>query len=210
MGNFSRAVSLVSSMPTSTFVGLLGKWHPSEDVNFFSAHQRREVLPSRSFCGSAHAQSCVLSRFLGFSSLFRRRVLIDGESCPPRSPVFLVFGTLSTLALPLDSFHGGVFTSSPHRSRPPKPSTKPSKLAEFLADQAIHGERSAHKGLAPAGMTTVPPTAPEIPEGDLPAPPAETAKSVLDAQGPEAMAAWVRKKKSVMVTDTTMRDAHQV
>ncbi|CAN0146111.1 unnamed protein product, partial [Ectocarpus fasciculatus] len=37
----------------------------------------------------------------------------------------------------------------------------------------------------------------------------ETAKSVLDAKGPEAMAAWVRQKKGIMVTDTTMRDAHQ-
>ena len=59
-------------------------------------------------------------------------------------------------------------------------------------------------------MTTVPPVVPDLSACDLPAPPAETAKSVLDAEGPEAMAAWVRQKKSVMVTDTTMRDAHQV
>ncbi|CAM9828703.1 unnamed protein product, partial [Hapterophycus canaliculatus] len=96
------------------------------------------------------------------------------------------------------------------RSRPARPSTKPCKLAEFLADQAIHGERSAHKGRAPPGMTTVPPVAPDLTASTLPPSPAETAKSVLDAKGPEAMAAWVRQKKSVMVTDTTMRDAHQV
>ena len=32
---------------------------------------------------------------------------------------------------------------------------------------------------------------------------------MLDSKGPEAMATWVRQKKGVMVTDTTMRDAHQ-
>ncbi|CAN0394446.1 unnamed protein product, partial [Scytosiphon promiscuus] len=73
----------------------------------------------------------------------------------------------------------------------------------------IHGERSAHKGRAPPGMTTVPPVAPDLSTTTLPDSPSETAKSVLDAKGPEAMAAWVREKKSVMVTDTTMRDAHQ-
>eukprot|EP00903_Cladosiphon_okamuranus_P009747 g9267.t1 len=99
--------------------------------------------------------------------------------------------------------------ASKPRSRPPKPSTAPSKLAVFLADQAIHGERSAHKGRAPPGMTTTPPTIPDLTGlGDSPLP-LETAKSMLDSKGPEAMAAWVRQKKSVMVTDTTMRDAHQ-
>jgi pyruvate carboxylase len=37
----------------------------------------------------------------------------------------------------------------------------------------------------------------------------ETAKSILDSQGPEALAAWVRQQSRVLLTDTTMRDAHQ-
>ncbi|CAM9310439.1 unnamed protein product [Ectocarpus sp. 6 AP-2014] len=96
--------------------------------------------------------------------------------------------------------------ASKPRSRPARPSTKPSKLATFLAEQAIHGERSAHKGRAPQGMTTTPPAIPDVKPTEAAG---ETAKSVLDAKGPEAMAAWVRQKKGVMVTDTTMRDAHQ-
>ncbi|CAM9513097.1 unnamed protein product, partial [Choristocarpus tenellus] len=92
------------------------------------------------------------------------------------------------------------------RSRPKKASTLPCKLVLYLADQVIHGERSSYKGLAPPGMTKV---APVIPEVTAPAVPAQTAKSLLDAEGPEAMAAWVRKSKRVLVTDTTMRDAHQ-
>ena len=37
----------------------------------------------------------------------------------------------------------------------------------------------------------------------------ETAKSILDSQGPVALAAWVRQQSKVLLTDTTMRDAHQ-
>jgi pyruvate carboxylase len=36
-----------------------------------------------------------------------------------------------------------------------------------------------------------------------------TAKTVLDASGPEAVAAWVLQQPGVLCTDTTMRDAHQ-
>lgn len=36
-----------------------------------------------------------------------------------------------------------------------------------------------------------------------------TALQVLDSQGPEAVARWVLQQKGVLVTDTTMRDAHQ-
>ena len=40
-------------------------------------------------------------------------------------------------------------------------------------------------------------------------PPARTAKQVLDADGPEALAAWLRALDHVAITDTTLRDAHQ-
>ncbi len=39
--------------------------------------------------------------------------------------------------------------------------------------------------------------------------PARTAKSVLDEEGPTALAAWLRSLNHVAVTDTTLRDAHQ-
>ena len=35
------------------------------------------------------------------------------------------------------------------------------------------------------------------------------AKKVLDSQGPEALAQWVKGQSKVLLTDTTMRDAHQ-
>lgn len=36
-----------------------------------------------------------------------------------------------------------------------------------------------------------------------------TAKDILDAQGPDAVAQWVKSQDKVLLTDTTMRDAHQ-
>jgi len=36
-----------------------------------------------------------------------------------------------------------------------------------------------------------------------------TAKDILDAQGPQAVADWVKQQDQVLLTDTTMRDAHQ-
>ena len=36
-----------------------------------------------------------------------------------------------------------------------------------------------------------------------------SAKSVLDAEGPTAMATWVRSQTIPLLTDTTMRDGHQ-
>lgn len=37
----------------------------------------------------------------------------------------------------------------------------------------------------------------------------ETAKQILDAKGPEAVANWVKQQENVLLTDTTFRDAHQ-
>ena len=39
--------------------------------------------------------------------------------------------------------------------------------------------------------------------------PSGQAKIILDTQGPEAVAKWMWEQKCVLVTDTTMRDAHQ-
>lgn len=36
-----------------------------------------------------------------------------------------------------------------------------------------------------------------------------TAKNILDQEGPEAVAKWVKEQDSVLLTDTTFRDAHQ-
>ncbi|MCL1805601.1 MAG: pyruvate carboxylase [Clostridiales bacterium] len=49
---------------------------------------------------------------------------------------------------------------------------------------------------------------PRVPE-TVGAPPAGKLKDMLDSQGPKAVADWVLGQKRLLVTDTTMRDAHQ-
>ena len=47
------------------------------------------------------------------------------------------------------------------------------------------------------------PTDIEVPEKVI------TAKNILDAQGATAVIDWVKNQESVLMTDTTFRDAHQ-
>ncbi|CAM9750893.1 unnamed protein product [Pylaiella littoralis] len=165
--------------------------------------------------GETHEQFPIMAgRLRSFicESLSNLAALSGEELVAQRYERFRGLGSFDSLG-PADreSTVAAASAASKPRSRPAKASTTPSKLITFLADQAIHGERSAHKGRAPPGMTTTtPPTIPDLsPESNGPGDAVETAKSVLDAKGPEAMAAWVRQKKGVMITDTTMRDAHQ-
>lgn len=84
---------------------------------------------------------------------------------------------------------------------------KPCKLVEYLADLTINGALSRYRGLAPAICPLDPPQTcfdQVSTRGNV-----ETAKTILDSQGPEAVARWVRAQKRVLITDTTMRDAHQ-
>ncbi|KAJ1445024.1 hypothetical protein M885DRAFT_626577 [Pelagophyceae sp. CCMP2097] len=97
--------------------------------------------------------------------------------------------------------------STNREARPPKVDVKPCKLVRHLAHQVLHGERARFMGHAFAGA---PISTPAVPADLLRAPvQVENAKSVLDARGPEAMCAWVRAQPQVLITDTTMRDAHQ-
>lgn len=82
------------------------------------------------------------------------------------------------------------------------------KLLAYIADQTVKGEYSAWLGKAPKISTkTVPVTVSKVDTAAFP----ENAKTVLDRDGPEAMAKWVRvhARDTILLTDTTMRDAHQ-
>jgi acetyl-CoA carboxylase carboxyl transferase alpha subunit len=77
-------------------------------------------------------------------------------------------------------------------------------LLNQLANISVGGDSSRYLKTAPKDCPMAPPSA------TVPAPVIVTnAKSVLDAEGPEAMAKWVRGQTQVLLTDTTMRDAHQ-
>ena len=51
--------------------------------------------------------------------------------------------------------------------------------------------------------------APRYPQAEREVTPEMGLKYLLDTQGPEAVSKWVLAQKSLLITDTTMRDAHQ-
>ncbi len=78
------------------------------------------------------------------------------------------------------------------------------KLLHFLADVTINGNAES-KGYRPA----VRPAPAPLPKVDLRVdPPVGTRQKLLEL-GPEKFAAWTRKQKRALFTDTTFRDAHQ-
>merc|ERR1719191_597827 len=74
-------------------------------------------------------------------------------------------------------------------------------------DRTLKGDNSFFKGKGPAGC----PRSAFLKSLDVPASTEKNAKSILDSEGPEALAKWVRENSGdrVLLTDTTMRDAHQ-
>jgi pyruvate carboxylase len=81
------------------------------------------------------------------------------------------------------------------------PADRGTKILNYLADVTVnqpHGQRPS----------TVYPQD-KLPQIDLDAAPQRGSKHLLTEVGPEGFARWLRETKSVGVTDTTFRDAHQ-
>ena len=77
------------------------------------------------------------------------------------------------------------------------------KLLTYIADVTVNGHPETRgRAKPPADART--PEAPSIRQA-----PAPGAKQRLDQLGPEKFAAWMKDQKQVLITDTTMRDAHQ-
>ncbi|MCL4188973.1 MAG: pyruvate carboxylase [Rhodobacteraceae bacterium] len=77
------------------------------------------------------------------------------------------------------------------------------KILTYIADITVNGHPETAGRPKPAeGLRTPRPPAPAG------APPAGT-RDLLRAQGPEGVAAWLEGQQRLLLTDTTMRDAHQ-
>jgi pyruvate carboxylase len=77
------------------------------------------------------------------------------------------------------------------------------KLLTYIADVTINGHPEV-KG------RPRPPAAARRPEAPrFATPPADGARQTFDRLGPQGFADWMRRERRVLVTDTTMRDAHQ-
>ncbi|MCB1207420.1 MAG: pyruvate carboxylase, partial [Verrucomicrobiae bacterium] len=78
------------------------------------------------------------------------------------------------------------------------------KLLAYLSDITVNGNTTA-KGYRPA--EALPPA--RVPEFDMKGDVPKGSRDLLIELGPEKFAAWIREQKPLLVTDTTMRDAHQ-
>ncbi|WP_048644952.1 pyruvate carboxylase [Nitratireductor soli] len=77
------------------------------------------------------------------------------------------------------------------------------KLLNYLADVTVNGHPEARGRPMPKAEAA----APRVPYVDAPVP--DGTRQKLDALGPEGFARWMRGETRVLITDTTMRDAHQ-
>jgi pyruvate carboxylase len=79
-----------------------------------------------------------------------------------------------------------------------------SKLLAFLGEVIVNGSPGVTAPLKPSACRE-----PRIPRVDRTRPPPAGTKQILDREGPEGLARWMLGRKELLVTDTTMRDAHQ-
>ncbi len=80
------------------------------------------------------------------------------------------------------------------------------KLLNFIGHTVVNGYPGITKAKALKFSTLREPTVPEIPYGQ---PHPRGTRDILREKGPEGLAEWARKEKKLLLTDTTMRDAHQ-
>lgn len=91
-----------------------------------------------------------------------------------------------------------LFQFAPRRDRA-------TKLLHYLADVIVNGHPTVPKAARRRSVEFTPPRLPEVPPG----PPPPGTRQILEARGPAGLAAWVKAQTRVLLTDTTMRDAHQ-
>jgi pyruvate carboxylase len=78
------------------------------------------------------------------------------------------------------------------------------KLLNYIADVTVNGNPNAKGYLPPQPLLSARPV-----NYDPATPPAAGTKQLLTELGPEKFAQWIGKQKRLLLTDTTMRDAHQ-
>ena len=79
------------------------------------------------------------------------------------------------------------------------------KLLRFLAETAVHGNPEVAGRTLPA----LPLPKPVLPKVDRSSPVPDGTRQLLDKLGAKGFAQWMLDQKQVLVTDTTLRDAHQ-
>jgi len=92
---------------------------------------------------------------------------------------------------------------TPELFRTPRKRDRATRLLSFIGDVIVNGNPEVRGRRKPDQ-----PVFPRLPRVELP-PPRPGAKQKLDELGPDRFAAWMLGEKRVLLTDTSMRDAHQ-
>ena len=92
---------------------------------------------------------------------------------------------------------------TPELLRWPRKRDRATRTLSYLAATIVNGNAEVRGRARPARLAI-----PQLPPGELP-PPAPGSKQKLDELGPDAFAQWMLHEPRVLITDTTMRDAHQ-
>ncbi|MPZ08857.1 MAG: pyruvate carboxylase [Kiloniellaceae bacterium] len=81
------------------------------------------------------------------------------------------------------------------------------RLLTYIGDVIVNGNPEVEGRPAPGPMP--PAVLPEVTPGEALQDPRPGSKQKLDELGPERFARWMLEEKRLLITDTTMRDAHQ-
>ncbi|HSN90193.1 MAG TPA: pyruvate carboxylase [Anaeromyxobacteraceae bacterium] len=96
------------------------------------------------------------------------------------------------------------FESHPELLQVPVKKDRGTKLLKFLGEVIVNGSPGVARPLRSVELRE-----PRIPRVDPTLPPPKGTRDRLLEGGPEALARWVLAERRLLLTDTTMRDAHQ-
>jgi pyruvate carboxylase len=107
------------------------------------------------------------------------------------------------------AFARGAYTTkfidtTPQLFKSPKKRDRATRILTYLAETIVNGNPETRARPRPERMTLA-----RLPKVTLAEAPPPGSKQRLAAMGPQKLARWMREQPRVLVTDTTMRDAHQ-
>ena len=100
------------------------------------------------------------------------------------------------------SYDTSFIDNSPELFTFPTLQDRGTKLLTYLADVTVNGFEGLPVQSKPTYKTV---RLPSTPTGKVPC----GTKQILDNVGPEGLAKWIKEQPQILLTDTTMRDAHQ-
>ena len=130
-----------------------------------------------------------------------QRALAEFRVRGVRTNMRFLQGLLAEPALLAGDLSTAFIEDHPHVLQASAGANRVQRLATFLAERTVNREY----GPPPA----LPAPATKLPVLDTSTPPPPGSRDRLHELGPDGFAAWLREQNDVLVTDTTLRDAHQ-